>query len=84
MSTRYCAPGALDPIRDAWRVSMVGLGAGLVFATLGAIDLVIAQVGEAGASRSLPPDLDPTVQRTFTLAPWASDEGGGLAARLVF
>lgn len=81
---RLCPPGERAPIRDAWTVSTIGLGAGLVFALLGAIELALSGAGQPGASRSLPPDLDPSVQRTFTLAPWIGGDGAGVGARLAF
>lgn len=81
-----CAWGERDGIRDAWSVSMAGLGSGLIFATLGAIYLALADEAQAGASRSLPQDLDPTMQRPnpFVVLPYFDREGGGVAARIAF
>lgn len=80
---RLCAPGERDPIGTAWAVAGVGLGAGVVLGAIGAALLVVAGEDQRGASESLPPDLDPTVQRPFSLLPWIDPrDGGGAGATL--
>jgi hypothetical protein len=74
---RLCPPGQREPIPILRNVGYVGLGAGLVLAALGTAYLVLAGAQQEGASRSLPPDLDPSMQRPFSLS---IDESGGRAA----
>lgn len=74
---RLCAPGERDPIDTAWIVAGVGLGAGVLLGAIGAALLVLADEHQSGPSRSLPPDLDPTMQRIFSLRPWVDPRDGG-------
>lgn len=72
------------PIDTAWIVAGVGLGTGLVLGTVGAVLLFLAGQDEGGATRSLPPDLDPSLQRPFSLIPWADPRGAGATLRIRF
>lgn len=64
--------------RIAWTVAAAGLGSGLVLTTLGAVYLALAGEAHSGASRSLPPDLDPSLQRPFAVVPWLDGQGAGV------
>ena len=75
-----CAPGARDDIDTAWIAGSISLASGLVLGAIGAVLLFLSGESQRGGSRSLPPDLDPSMQRGFSLAPWvdpARGEGGG-------
>lgn len=82
--TSLCAPGARDDLDLAWAIATIGIGPGVILTVLGAIDLALAGVDRGGASQSLPPDLDPSVQRPFTLAPWIGGGSGGARVRVAF
>lgn len=81
-----CAPGARDGIDAAWTAAWIGLASGVVLGAVGGALLVVSGEHQAGASRSLPPDLDPSIQRPFSLAPWVDPARGsaGMSARVVF
>lgn len=73
------------PIDTAWIVAGVGLGTGLVLGTVGAVLLFLAGQDEGGATRSLPPDLDPSLERPFSLVPWFDpNAGAGATLRIRF
>jgi hypothetical protein len=72
-----CEPGERDGIEEAWIAGSIGLGVGLALGAVGAVFLFLAGQHEDGGSRSLPPDLDPTMQRSFSLAPWVDPVQGG-------
>lgn len=82
MDATLCRPGARAGVDDAWAIATIGIGPGVILTVLGAIDLALAGADQGGASRSLPPDLDPTVQRAFTLAPWVGRDAAGVRVRL--
>ena len=80
-----CTNGERTPIDTAWIVAGVGLGAGLVLGTVGAVLLFLAGQDEGGATQSLPPDLDPSLQRPFSWVPWFDpNAGAGAALRVRF
>lgn len=71
-----CTPGERDGIEEAWIAGSIGLGTGLVLGAVGAVLLFLAGEHQDGGTRSLPPDLDPTMQRSFSLAPWVDPAQG--------
>ncbi len=73
---RLCAPGSRESIDTAWIVAWSGLGAGVVLGTIGAILLFLAGEHAEGATPALPPDLDPSVQRSVSLEPWIGEANG--------
>jgi hypothetical protein len=80
-----CTNGERAPIDTAWIIAGVGLGTGIVLGTIGAVLLFLAGQDQGGTSQSLPPDLDPSLQRPFSLVPWLDpNAGGGAMLRLRF
>ncbi|AKF08713.1 hypothetical protein DB32_005862 [Sandaracinus amylolyticus] len=81
-----CAPGELAGVDEAWTAAWIGLASGVVLGAVGGVLLVLAGERQRGGSRSLPPDLDPSLQRPFSLAPWVDPArgAGGVGARVVF
>ena len=77
-----CLPGERAGIEEAWIAGSVGLGVGLALSAVGAVFLFLSGQDQDGGSRSLPPDLDPTMQRGFSLAPWVDPARGEGGARL--
>lgn len=93
LDASLCEPGARDPIGTAWIAGGIGLAVGLVLAGVGGALLAVAGEAQRGASRSLPPDLDPSMQRPFSVLPWielpalggaGAPPGGGLSLRATF
>ncbi|UJR78719.1 hypothetical protein [Sandaracinus amylolyticus] len=81
-----CAPGELDGVDEAWTAAWIGLASGVVLGAVGGVLLVLAGERQRGGSRSLPPDLDPSLQRPFSLAPWVDPVrgAGGMRAHIAF
>ncbi len=72
-----CTPEERDPIATAETVAWVGLGSGVLLAAIGGALLALTGEAQRGATRALPPDLDPSMQRGFTLRPWIDPRPGG-------
>lgn len=82
-----CTPRERDPIVAAETSAWVGLGAGVLLGAIGGALLAVTGEAQRGATRALPPDLDPSMQRLFSVRPWVDSRGqggAGLTVRVTF